>query len=152
MCWFHATLSLARRRSNPIIFETLAHIQQCRKTPLDCGFLDPATPGHKLLFSPRYHHPAPHMPGRGLKSLGTFLAGIGGSLELDTFNPPPIQHQNDVYIMDMVLQGGLFSDSAIHQINHNSAWHLSCRWDISQLWYVEQYTRTSKQFLVLNPN
>jgi hypothetical protein len=60
----------------------------------------------------------PHMPGRWLKSLRSFLASINGSLELDKEYLPPIQRHGDVYIMDMVLHVGCFSESEIRQINH----------------------------------
>jgi hypothetical protein len=60
----------------------------------------------------------PHMPGRWLKSLRNFLAYIGGTIELDTTYLPPLQRHNDMYIMDMVLQCGVFSEHEIRQINH----------------------------------
>jgi hypothetical protein len=60
----------------------------------------------------------PHMPRRWLKSLCSFLASIGGSLELYTFYLPPTQQHQDVYMMDMVLHLGSFSNSEICQINH----------------------------------
>ena len=60
----------------------------------------------------------PHMPGRWLRSLRTFLACIGGSLQLDKVFLPPLQRHLDVYIMDAVLTSSWFSDHEIQQINH----------------------------------
>jgi hypothetical protein len=62
--------------------------------------------------------PLPHLPGRWLKLLWTFLAGIKGSLELDIGYLPPIQRHNDSYIMDSVLNAGYVLDSKVCQINH----------------------------------
>jgi hypothetical protein len=62
--------------------------------------------------------PLPHMPGRWLKSLRSFLASISGFLELDKTYLPPIQRKGDIYIMDMVLHASCFSESEICQINH----------------------------------
>jgi hypothetical protein len=50
--------------------------------------------------------PLPRMLGCWLRLLHDFLATIDGSLELDTFYQPPIQRKHDVYIMDLVMQGG----------------------------------------------
>jgi hypothetical protein len=59
--------------------------------------------------------PLLHMPGQWLKSLRMFLASFNGPLELEMFYLPPIQRHDDVYIMDMVLHAGCFSDSEICQ-------------------------------------
>jgi hypothetical protein len=62
--------------------------------------------------------PLPHMHGRWLPSLRTFLNTINGFLELDTFFLPSLQRTNDEYIMDLVLQSGAFKPDEIKQINH----------------------------------
>jgi hypothetical protein len=62
--------------------------------------------------------PLPHMPGQWLKSLRMFLARLKGSLELDELYLPPIQEENDTYIMDAILHSGCFSATEISQINH----------------------------------
>jgi hypothetical protein len=62
--------------------------------------------------------PLPHLPGRWLKSLRSFLHRIDGSLELDLYFLPPPQRHRDVYIMDMVLASKSFSASKICRINY----------------------------------
>ena len=62
--------------------------------------------------------PLPHLPGRWLKSLRTFLGRIQGSLEVDNMFLPPIQRSNDVYIMDLVLHSAAFSPTQIRIINY----------------------------------
>jgi hypothetical protein len=63
-------------------------------------------------------NPLPHLPGRWLHSLRTFLAGIDGSIELDNYFLPPTQCERDVYIMDMILQSDSFSPKEILRLNY----------------------------------
>lgn len=74
--------------------------------------------GTSFCFLKDTETPLPHMPGRWLKSLRVFLSTIRGSLDLDKSYLPPIQRENDMYLMDMVLHASCFSDTEICQINH----------------------------------
>jgi hypothetical protein len=58
------------------------------------------------------------MPGHWLKSLRLYLSIVKGSLELDKTYIPPLQRQDDSYIMDRVLQARCFTNHEICQINH----------------------------------
>jgi hypothetical protein len=60
----------------------------------------------------------PHMPGRWLCSLRTFLTRINGSIKLDQSFLSPIQRKRDVYIMDMIIHRGTFSDNKIKLLNY----------------------------------
>jgi hypothetical protein len=53
-----------------------------------------------------------------LKALRLFLSRIKGSLELDKTYLPPIERDDDSYIMDLVLHAGCFTASETCQINH----------------------------------
>jgi hypothetical protein len=62
--------------------------------------------------------PLPHLPGRWLRSLHTFLAQSNGSIELDHYFLPPTQRERDVYIMDLIIHRGTFMPSEIRLINY----------------------------------
>jgi hypothetical protein len=62
--------------------------------------------------------PLPHLPGRWLRSLRSFLNRIDASLELDSYFLPPPQRQRDVYIMDMVIASESFTAPEICRINY----------------------------------
>ena len=62
--------------------------------------------------------PLPHMPGRWLKLLRSFLATIDGALELDHQFLPPTQRLDDMYLMNLVLQSAAVTEPEIKRINY----------------------------------
>jgi hypothetical protein len=74
--------------------------------------------GTSLSFLADTETSLPHMPGRWLCSLRTFLARINGSIELDQTFLPPIQRERDVYIMDMIIHRSTFSNTEIKLLNY----------------------------------
>ena len=64
------------------------------------------------------HTPHPHCESKWLASLRKFLASINGTIELDEDFVPPLQRENDTYLMDAVLDSGKFKDAQITAINY----------------------------------
>jgi hypothetical protein len=59
----------------------------------------------------------PHLKDKWYARLRQFLCDIGGSLDLQPSFIPPLERDNDMYIMDLILQNQLFTDEEIRQLN-----------------------------------
>jgi hypothetical protein len=64
------------------------------------------------------HQHLPHIESRWLPSLRLFLSRIKATIELDQDYVPPPQRTRDLYIMDAVLESGLFTSTEVCQINY----------------------------------
>lgn len=60
----------------------------------------------------------PHLKDKWYARLRQFLCNIGGSLDLQPSFVPPLERDNDMYIMDLILQNQFFSDEEIRQLNN----------------------------------
>ena len=69
-----------------------------------------------ILFDPKTE--LPHLESVWVKSTRKFLARIQGSLRLDTTSIPPLQRENDQYIMDILLESELYDEKEICQLNY----------------------------------
>lgn len=60
----------------------------------------------------------PHLKDKWYARLRQFLCNIGGSLDLQPSFVPPLERDNDMYIMDLILQNQFFSDEEIRHMNN----------------------------------
>ena len=60
----------------------------------------------------------PHLESKWIASMRDYLRGVGGYMTLDTSYIPPLQRQNDLFLMDLVLDSVQFKPCDIRRINY----------------------------------
>jgi hypothetical protein len=63
-------------------------------------------------------HALPHLPNPLIAQLRILLESIGGTIEVNNAHVPPLQRENNWYIMDWVVNYGDFSPAQIKRINY----------------------------------